>query len=141
MQGERGAPGVNPANPVWVDSQGRVLGSDALYFDDAGVLWQIDLETGTPSTYTPPIYFSQPSCTGNAWISTVLPRQAVNVDGGWFVRADDALRENVLSNSYILEGNCYPANMSPGKGVSSMSFRPVTAPALPFVGPMHRELR
>jgi len=139
---------------VWVDSRNELVGSDAVFVDDAGVQWNLDVETGQPSVAAaaPPMYFESSDCSGEELVTMVYrPRQAFGfgLDGGVFMRPDDTTTgtpRTLLSYRLPSGGMCY-ATSGNAAGIvyptlrSSQLLRLPRVPTTPFAGPLRRQVR
>lgn len=148
--GPAGAPGAAGGGYRWVDAVGTPVtrGGEALYFDEGGIAWSIDLERATllpvSSTLRYP-YFESSDCSGDPWaLDVALPRFAMSGDAvgepdRFFVRADGAASLNVtLASAEDPLAGCVPLTVT-GDAVPMASLTEVSLPVVSWVAPLHPE--
>ena len=155
-QGPAGPTGpAGPAGPagegrwLFVDAKGAELpyGDDSTVFDDEGFVWYLDTETGQPyEQEVGAVYYEGEECTGERYVYAREPRFPFTVLGdAFYVRGDQVQSQTVTSASYEgLTGVCstYTQETSRLLQLSELDYRPdLKPPELPWVGPIHREVR
>lgn len=153
-RGEQGPPGA-ASNAgkivVWVDATGAEVGPELAYWDDAGVRWDLDKESGSATTSAPLwLYFSSGDCTGQEYIEVRVPPRwafAAGIDGGTYVRPNDAQHPALqgLNTATIAAngGGCSVLNQ-PNEQHSVFrleELRHVSRPQTGFTGPLRTEWR
>ena len=154
--GPEGPPGpTGPAGPtgpggqsrwVWVDATGAQLPDDQTIHLEDGLVWFIHTETGQPvPAWDRPVTYESEDCTGEGYVAAPEPRMPFMVLGdGPFVRGDQVVSETVDVLSQESPAGCYAYTYSVDFLVplSDLDYRPeMEVPTLPWVGPLHRELR
>ncbi len=119
-RGQDGAPGsVGPAGPTvglaWHDAEGvRVVDwPDPIVVGPDGYVWRLDPEEArllpVADLEARPLLFEAPSCEGAAWTAGLpLPREVVEILGGWRARGDAQATERVCPRSAREDGACVP---------------------------------
>lgn len=148
-RGEQGPPGA-ASNAgqivVWVDATGVVIGPEPVLIDDAGVQWQLDLESGSvnvPRTASSHRGFESNDCTGVEYVNTpVRPGVALFVtsideDGGVYVVRDDSVPAvDVTTRSLSLpDGGCHVRGGGV-RGTPAATLRVVGPPPTGVPGPL-----
>jgi len=139
-----------PSEPVWVDATGASLGlQGALMHIEDGLNWPIDPETGQVyadlTLHT--VYYSEEQCQGVVYVSAgnTEPRIPFVVAGdAYYVRPDDLQSLSAQVASMLSWGGCTDRREEQDDvlRLSTLQHRPgLTPPRLPWVGPLHRELR
>jgi hypothetical protein len=78
-----GVPAWSSAEFVWVDANGRVIGpyvATLFYADDEGLIWLLDPETATLSTFNfneEPWLYTEPDCQGPAYLTPIAYPRSV----------------------------------------------------------------
>ena len=113
-EGPAGPPGP-PTGYHWVDSTGAPVteGPDNIVFDDDGLMWAVDLETGEMGPRFTQIRFERyidPKCEGTPYTAVVgfgsAPRVVIETESReWLVRRDDA--ESVCVPYVDSNGFCF----------------------------------
>ncbi len=159
-RGADGAPGPQgPQGPAgsgfsWRDATGALVsygdsGSTPVYVDARGYLWYVNIENAQPLSQTVPgLFFSDPGCTGTAYVYPPPPRVVFQVPGDplYYVRPDTLLGQNVTIASGNMQGGppgeqCRdtPSTQYLIPLSATVPSPPITLPSLPFTPPLHQE--
>lgn len=162
QDGEQGPQGdVGPAGAdggfYWADATGtRVTRGDALiYFDDAGVMWDVDWETAAvvPAVTGGVRLYPTDDCTGEAWVSlestladgstpTMQRPFAVTIDGSGdvYAWAPGQVGESVCFSSMLREDGCLTLTTPYcQRAISLDEALSTTLPSATWTAPLHRE--
>lgn len=148
-QGPAGSSGGAAKSLVWVDAAGTEVNGGALpeYADPRGYVWGLDVFRASISTSTfQSIYYSGASCSGQAYISGNSPRAPFRVRGEtqWRVLPDNVSPPATTSISSVMLDTCAAISstmsLTPLNG-SSIPSAAIQVPAVPYVAPLHQELR
>lgn len=158
-EGAKGDPGPG-RHQVWVDATGAevsaVAGDAPEYFDSRGFIWR--LSPGTAQVQVnlgAVVLFKDSACTGARFAALIgEPRVVTQITGSnppvYVVRPDsDEGAETVVASSLFYVGaggSCMPnAGVSGNNSIVPIERvtpqPPLTLPAVPFAGPLHREQR
>jgi len=133
----------------WYDSTGALVGPQLTWIDSTGVLWPLDVETGGVSVSLMQrltfVYFAEADCSGEAFYAAPVPRMAVTVNDelGARVRWEQVVSVVLPSLGYRRwdASTCIGA-VQTVRAVRLTDLTPlVSVPVLPYVGPLHPELR
>jgi hypothetical protein len=159
-QGPTGPQGPAVKSLMYYDATGSLVGpvnptGQALYVDDSGLLWNVSAAGGSLSvpSLTLTAYYESTDCSGPAFINAnaALPLPRVpfisGSNGILYVVPDTGMTSigGVVAQSMggLGSGGCGQAtNTITGFAVSQMTPSSVlTAPTLPFTGPLHLEYK
>ena len=152
-QGEQGPAGPAGADASadyrWVDASGAEVTQNplALWIDDVGYSWYLDLETGeyiAPSSAIGP-YFESADCTGDGyvWFSPrpMLPFTISELGDELYVRPKglplyEVCHESVAQGAFcVASSDCIDA-ISVAEVTPAI---PIVVPSSPWIGPLHTE--
>lgn len=147
--GATGAPGAGPTGQrlVHVDANGTEVNGGTFYVDARGFEWPLDAETATLQISVTSIYYLGAGCPGQGYIIPPLPRFPFKVIGEsqWRVR-DDTERDTISGFGSVKNGSGSCSTTSTGElGMplddSTIPSPPIEDPIIPYVPPLHLELR
>jgi hypothetical protein len=138
---------------VWRDSNGALISpvgggrrETQFFFDERGFLWQVDRTTAQLYTSKTQSFHDAANCTGNAYVSALLPREVFTVEGepaGTFRALPDTFTQVAIQPRSIRRSTgC--ENIDPSLGVElplvslagSLPATPIVEPTVQFVPPI-----
>jgi hypothetical protein len=162
--GAAGADGAAGPGLVWRDATDALVapatglsnpsGIEVFYFDPQKLAWPMDRELGqvTPAAFTTTlgisaVYYTGLNCTGTAYAGPVMPRFVFKVSGDvtYYVRPDALALEGHTDMQSFLSGITTPSCVDHAF-TTTLFVMPLaacaptpalTAPELPYVGPLH----
>lgn len=149
--GETGPEGPAPEihGLAWFDAEGSPAldWPEPIAVDALGYVWAVDPEEArlrpVADLEAEPLLFEAPSCGGYPWVGALpLPREVVEIRGGWRARRDAQAAERVCPSSVLEDGVCraYDGPCVMALNVEDLAIVPAPGPPR-WAPPLHLRAR